>query len=441
MMEVDTISALSSGSGRAAISLIRLSGPKALEIGQSLCRTSVPFSPRQAQLFSLFDEKGPVDEVLVTYFKAPHSFTGEDVVEIACHGNPRIVEQILALCVSRGTREAEAGEFTRRALANGKLSLEEVESLDWILNSSSMEGVRWGLQSKMQNYGVEIQAFRDQIADLLSLVEAELDFPEEEVGSRSKEEWLLKLKDLEEELSLWLEAYEKHRSSLESRRLLLIGPPNSGKSSLYNRILGQDRAIVFDEPGTTRDLLEVEFYWKGQKFLMMDSAGLRDAPEKIESLGIQKAKKALESADLVLWLHEEAVEPSEGLRKLASRAQWEFLWTKSDLRHSDESREPWIEVSSHTGKGLEDLESAIFGKESARDLKPRVYISSERQAEAIRFAKNSLVEASDLVRAEASLDWTAQKLRESIEKLEPLMGNLDHRDILHRVLARFCIGK
>jgi tRNA modification GTPase len=445
MSVVDTISALSTAPGRSAIALIRLSGDKSRDIVQSLSAKALKFKHRMADYCVLRTDEGPLDEVVVTFFQASQSYTGEDLIEIACHGNPVIVEKILAECVSRGTRPAEPGEFTRRAHANGKLSLQQLESLDWVLNSRTLTGVSWGLKAKLQSFGLIVEAFRERLLDCLSLVEAELDFSENEVGERSQREWESQLTSLQNELNEWLETYEKHRFSLHAHRIVILGAPNSGKSSLFNALIGQDRAIVFDQPGTTRDLLEMNFVLEGQELSLVDTAGLRTGADPIESLGIQKAKEAVQAANTIIWMDESGKEASSELKALNSEATWIQIWSKADLAGpSEEQKEmplDWLRLSVQSGEGMESLRTRLFGQTVELSSDPSLFISSERQARALRQAGNLLNEAMSLLQSGGNLEWVAQKLRELSQELEGVLGSFSHQEVLHRILSRFCIGK
>ncbi|TVQ79168.1 MAG: tRNA uridine-5-carboxymethylaminomethyl(34) synthesis GTPase MnmE [Bradymonadales bacterium] len=442
MSSQDCIVALASGRAVAALSLIRASGEGIFEIFKSMLQSEVQLEPNHSQFCRLYSQGEPIDEVVATYFKAPKSFTGEDMIEISCHGNPLIVERIIEEFVSRGTRIAEAGEFSRRAYKNNKMSLWDLEALDLLMSSSQVEGVRWAIRSKLEASGLRLQDFRNRLSEVLSQVEAELDFPEHEVDQGTRDGLTKAIEAMALELESWAISFEKSRSHFFSPKVAILGPPNVGKSSLFNCLLGQERAIVYNLAGTTRDLLEAQLRLGGLDLCLVDTAGLRESSDPLERLGMQKSLEVLKAADLVLWLSDQAEPAPQSYRELAKDSKWLFLATKSDLRAREQRKEAWIYISSQTGEGIEKLKKELLSWQKGRpDFEGSLHLSSDRQCQLVREAQSLLSEALDLAAGSAELEWLAQKLREANQRLEPLIGKIGHEEILGRILSRFCIGK
>ncbi len=433
------ICALSTPHGRAALALIRVSGPECLVLAESLgCKDLKDRSPK---LSILKTNSGKLlDEAVVTFFKGPNTFTGEDVLEISCHGNPVIVEEILAYIVSRETRLAEPGEFTRRALANQKISLDRVEALDRILNSSHSMGVRLALQSKLQGLGRHSNTLRQQILDLLVGLQSQLDFSDVEVGDLTKEGLLRGLNTAIDELESWISAYRSNRHLLQKRSVCLVGPPNSGKSSLFNALVGSEKAIVFDQPGTTRDFLEHEIDLGGASLIAIDTAGIRENPEPIESLGIERTLGVMAVADLLVWISEAEGVP-EHLKAKFGQKDWLFVQSKADVRPKGAE---WAElrVSSKTGEGLERLKKVLLppliGGEDAGEVPSLV---SDRQLRVCIEALEALKRAAHALEEGSFMDQVSQEVLEASAKLEELTGGTPNEAVISEIFARFCIGK
>jgi tRNA modification GTPase len=433
-----TICALSTPKGRSALAIIRISGPEARAIAEELggCRLPV----RSPQLAKLKSKSGELlDEALLTYFQAPNSFTGEDLVEIHCHGNPIIVEQIIAEIVSCETRLAEPGEFSQRALAHGKMSLSELESMDWILNARSQRAVRRGLEAKLGGLGIKLEEFRSELTELIADIEAQLDFPEHEVGELSIDELAARFQGAESRLEAWLKAFERDRRYLDKWTVVIAGAPNSGKSSLMNALLGTDKSIVFDQPGTTRDLVEAESRIQEAELFLVDSAGLRSSDDPIESIGIKKTHEAIQRADLVCWVSETAEEPSPDIRSLNPKARWLMLRSKADL--GGQSPRGWLETSVLEATGLDQLRSALSEMEDELPEAEAAPLSSRRQARVVEKARQSLSEARQKLLSGESLEWVAQSVLEASHHLEEILGEIPTEDLIRSILSRFCIGK
>ena len=436
---VDTICALSTPLGRAALALIRVSGPRVRNIAQILCRR--PLKPRQPSLQKLQNSEGQIlDEAVLTFFEAPHSYTGEDMLEISCHGNPVIVEQIIDCLVSRETRLAEPGEFTRRALANQKMGLHEVESLDLILNAPSKMGVRKALESKLGGISTQSNLLREKIFDLMVEMQSQLDFTEEDVGQLERERLAAALKEIEIGLSGWASSFKSSRGMLSSWLVALVGPPNSGKSTLFNALVGLNKAIVYDQPGTTRDYLEHELEMNGYAVRLVDTAGIRENPEEIERIGIEKSLEMMKAADLICWVSEGIPPPSELKDRFASK-NWLSVHSKADC-YPHENGKAGLRVSALSGQGMQDLKSAILPSAfRAGEGYEGVLLTSERQTLLVMEACELMRGAGDDLKGGGELDLVVEKVLQASKRLEEVTGGLPTEAVLRGIFARFCIGK
>ncbi len=442
----DTICALSTPRGRSALALIRVSGPNSKLIVEELVEKSLEV--RTPQVCILKDSKGNrLDEAVVTFFKGPSTFTGEDLVEISCHGNPVIVESLLREIVSRETcRFAEAGEFSMRALANGRMSLDQVEALDLILNAPTERGVSLAIDSKIKGLGPAVHEVYSKLLDLISLAQAQLDFSEDEVGKLEAESILKLTKQLSLSLNLWANAFENHKQIFDKWVVALAGPPNSGKSSLFNAILGLDKAIVFDQPGTTRDYLEHSFELGGRSVLLVDTAGLREATDPIEAIGIKRSLDALSRADTICWVDENGTRPSTAFINQYPGKNWLFVQSKADLkRNSEESFSGTIRTSVTTGLGIADLRKSLVMEMDSSVTEAgggeRVALTSRRQCEIVRQSVGHLDKAVEHLERGHFLDMVTEEFLMASQSLKRLIEPPTTEDVLGSIFSRFCIGK
>lgn len=435
---VDTICALSSAKGRAALALIRVSGPRALQVAKDLgvAKALKHASPR---LCTLKDGRQVLDEAVLTYYQSPKSFTGEDLLEISCHGNPVIVEQIIAKIVSCETRLAEAGEFTRRAIANEKMRLDQAEALNWVLNARTPKGVSHGFRAKLEGVGLEFEKTRAKFKELRADFEAQLDFNEHEVGQLELRQVQESVASLVDELDRWAQAYESNRHLLDQWAVALVGPPNSGKSSLFNALLGSDKSIVFDQPGTTRDLIEQSFRLEDSELVMIDSAGLRESRDPIEQIGVKKSREAMSKADLIVWVSDQAGPPPSELQSAFAHKKWILVASKSDL-DSARAYPGAISVSSKTGEGLMELKKLIQPSQSQQESEDPI-LSSDRQLGLVREAQAALKEASQRLESGEDLEWAAESVTRASQSIENIFGAIPTDDVIRNILSRFCIGK
>lgn len=421
----DTIYALSSGALPAAIAIVRLSGPQADEAAQRLAG-SLPES-RQAALRKIRAADGAIiDEALLLRFEAPHTATGEPLVELHLHGGRAVVARVLAeLALIPGLREAEPGEFTRRALLNGRIDLTEAEGLGELLGAETEWQRRAAIESAGGALRRLIEGWRDRLVLLAARAEAAIDY----VDDGETELDLTDLVEGAEELAFeWRKLLDQQRSELlsEGLRVVLAGPPNSGKSSLFNALVGSERAIVTPIPGTTRDLIEARLDLDGIPILLIDTAGLRDADDEVERIGIDRAARALSEADILLWLGASDDAPQHACRLM--------VHAKADLGSSAPAQS--IATSAVTGAGLGDLRQSIHKAASAILPPPSRAAFNRRQAAALTDAHDAIagLRAGDLL-------LTAEALRQALAALDRLSGRQGTEDILDAVFTRFCLGK
>jgi tRNA modification GTPase len=421
----DTIFAPSSGSPPAAIAVVRVSGPRAFAAIEQLAGRLPP--PRQAGLRTLRDETGEVlDEALILVFPGPGSATGEDCAELHCHGGRAVVAAVLAaLAAIPDLRAADPGEFTRRAFANGRIDLAQAEALGDLLLAETE------LQRRAAQAGVEgllsgqVAAWRGEVLALSAVVEAALDFSDDDDVDALPDEFFRRLEIIGEDIGAALERPRAERLR-EGVRVVLGGPPNSGKSSLFNALVGDGAAIVSPIEGTTRDVLERPVAFGGTPFVLVDTAGLREeGAGEIETIGVARAQAALERADIVLWLGEEGTGPPRAIEVQA----------RSDDPTAPTKRRPDHVVSAVTAEGLPALEADLVARASRLLPQPAVAAINARQA-------GLLAEAAQAI-AEGAADplLIAEDLRRARGAFDRLLGNAGIEDMLDTLFGRFCIGK
>jgi tRNA modification GTPase len=426
----DTIVALSSGPPPSGVAIIRISGPEAGTLVQSL---GVPLpEPRRLTLATLTLGDAVMDTGLVAWFPAPRSFTGEDCAELQVHGSPAVVRTLLrALTARPGSRLAEAGEFTRRAFENGKLDLTEVEGLGDLIAAETETQRQQAVARLAGGIAHQVEAWRAKLLDLRAEIEARLDFSDEGDVSPLPADFLLSVLALQMELGSALDGVSRGRIIREGLRVALAGPPNAGKSSLLNALAKSDVAIVTDEPGTTRDVREVALDLGGYLVILVDMAGLRATSSKAEAEGVRRARDEISRADLVLWLVAPDVEDTE------DEPDDSIVWripTKGDLNGSEPDT-----VSALTGAGIPALIDRLlaFAADAAGTGEPSI-LSRERDREALSQAFEALTARQGWLEHP---ELIAESLREASAALERLLGRMDAEAVLDRLFLSFCIGK
>jgi tRNA modification GTPase len=460
--EHDTIIAIATPPGRGALAVVRLSGAKAIEMGARLVRPW-PRRPRHAIHARVHDARGEdLDDVVALFFRAPASFTGEDALEITCHGGAVAPALVAAAFVSIGARPAEPGEFTRRAVLNGKLDLLQAEAIADIVEASTRASHRVALSQLDGGLSRRIQRLRDRIIELEALAAYDIDFPEEDNGPIPPQRIIQAADGVIAELDTLLATAPVGELVREGATVVIAGAPNAGKSSLFNALLGRRRAIVTDVPGTTRDALEAITEANGWPIRLIDTAGLRETSETIERLGIEVSREYLERADLVLACGENESQLRRAVEvvQAMSAAPVIPVHTKADLLNAilstfpvgadsarlkrGEGNEPLL-VSAETGEGLRELLSAIADSLSANAGSLQLdapILTRERQRLAIERARDELRLFRDIFAARAAPAVVAAvHLRDATRVLEDLIGSVDVEDVLDRLFSQFCVGK
>ncbi|MFL5481523.1 MAG: tRNA uridine-5-carboxymethylaminomethyl(34) synthesis GTPase MnmE [Gemmatimonadaceae bacterium] len=442
----DTIVAIASPPGRGAIAVIRLSGPNAFSIASKHVRNWQQ-QPRVAHLSAFFDGEKRLDEVLITAFPAPHSYTGEDIVEISTHGGYVVPTSVVATLTSSGARQATAGEFTRRAVLNGKLDLLQAEAIGDLIDANSRAMQDAALAQLDGGLSRRLTALRNQLLDLEALIAYDVDFPEEDDGPIPRDRIERAIKTVLEALRGLLATVPAGEIVRAGAIVVIAGPPNVGKSSLFNALLGKSRAIVTEIAGTTRDALEAVIDGGRWPLRLVDTAGLRDTTDRIERLGIEVSERYLSAAEVVLACAETPSDLDATVALVSPRTQATIipLLMKADLVSNGNQTSGTLSVSAESGFGLPRLLSQI---ESVVDehCGPRAagtpLLTTARHRHALELA---LSEISEFHRI-----WTGDKfpatiaavhLRTAITMLEELVGAVDVEDILDRVFSSFCVGK
>ena len=437
----DTIAAIATPPGEGAIAMVRISGPDAAPILARIFKSSVKTSAmRQATFGKIHDGDEVLDQVLVTAFQAPASFTGEDMAEITCHGGILLAARILETVLRSGARAANAGEFSQRAFFNGKIDLTRAEAIMDIIRARTAPALRAAALQLEGRLGKEIMALRDTVLEVVAHIEAWIDFPEEGIDPATGLHLLAKIKAVIERTERLISTADEGRVLREGIRVAIVGLPNAGKSSLLNRLLGMDRAIVSEVPGTTRDTIEESACLRGILFRLTDTAGLRETNDPIEQEGVARSGRAMESADLVLHIFDaSAMTPSAPLKDREI-----LVANKCDLLPSGSKKHTGaIAVSSLTGEGFDALIDAMTNANGSKHAGTGDSLAAinARHKTLLESAAISLRAAAELVQTNAPPELAAVELRSSLDALGRIAGATDTEDILGEIFSRFCIGK
>jgi len=446
MPRAETIAAVATAPGRAGIGVVRVSGPAVRAIIAGILGR-LP-KPRAATLCDFRDAMdGTIDRGLALFFPAPHSYTGEDVLELHGHGGPAVLQLVLRRCLDLGARPAQPGEFTRRAFLNDKLDLAQAESVADLIDASSEAAARGAMRSLAGEFSARIGHLVSALIELRALVEATLDFPDEEIDFLERGDAFKRLARLRAELGEVQRAAEQGRILREGARCVLIGQPNVGKSSLLNRLAGDEVAIVTEIPGTTRDPLRHELVIDGVPVHVIDTAGLRESEEPVEKIGIERAWREIYQADVALLV----VDVTRGmadadrtiLARLPEKVKNIFIFNKIDLSgESPSARElegrVEIRVSAKSGAGLELLRTHILQAIGWRPAEEAQFMARERHLRSLQQADAALARAAGQTKA---IEFFAEELRLAQQALGEITGQFSAEDLLGEIFSRFCIGK
>jgi len=442
--KADVIAALATPAGRGGIGVVRVSGGDLAVLARGLVG-GLP-RPRYARHTAFLDASGaPIDQGIALYFPAPHSFTGEHVLELQGHGGPAVMQALLARCLELGARLAEPGEFTYRAYANGKLDLAQAESVADLIDASSAEAARSALHSLSGEFSRRIQGMQARLTELRMRVEASLDFPEEEdVVEAEQVKVRAGIAETLQQLAGVLAAARQGALLRDGVQVALIGQPNVGKSSLMNALAGQEVAIVTDIAGTTRDALRQEIHIEGVGFHLVDTAGLRETADTVEQMGIARTWAALEKAGIALLLVDSQHGLGEQERAIIARLPQGItritVHNKTDLSGEHSRMEPGPEVwlSAKSGEGIDLLRAELLRTAGWQPAGEGGFMARQRHLDALARAESRLQAAQTLA---GRLELQAEELRLAQEALSEITGELTPDDLLGEIFSRFCIGK
>jgi tRNA modification GTPase len=446
----DTITAIATPSGAGAISIIRVSGPDSIEAADRIFKGKSRLSDSESHKIHYGEIAGKngstIDDVLISVFRNPHSYTGEDSVEISTHGNPLISKQIIELLLNQGVRLAEPGEFTKRAYLNNRIDLAQAEAVADIISSrtdASLRGARNQLDGLLSN---KVDEIRSSLINASSFVELELDFAEEDVEFINLDELDTRIKKIKSEIETLLKSYYFGRVIKDGVNVALVGKPNVGKSSLLNYILKESRAIVSHIPGTTRDIIREDVSIDGILFRLYDTAGIRISDDVIEKEGVLRSRQAVKDADIVLLISDVEQETNiDLLDEISSITEPDKIlkvMNKIDLRNEFEGNYD-VGISALTGEGIERLFQVMKEKAlgSSSYSEKNAVVSNSRHYDCLRKAKESLEKAEESISGKMSGEFIAVDLRKAADDLGEIIGIVTSDDILNNIFTKFCIGK
>ena len=448
MIPADTIVAIATPPGRGGIGIVRLSGPATRRIAESMLGKLPP--PRHATFANFLNAADrPIDRGLALFFPAPHSFTGEDVLELHGHGGPVILDMVLGRALELGARGARPGEFSERAFLNGKLDLAQAEAVADLIEAGSETAARSALRSLEGEFSRRVHALVEELTRLRLYVEAAIDFPEEEIDFLADERVLRELDVLENDIGQLFDSTRQGCLLHDGMTVVLAGPPNAGKSSLLNALAQSETAIVSPIPGTTRDVLRERIHIDGMPLHIVDTAGLRDARDAIESEGIRRAREQMERADRVLLVLDDTAagrRPPEVEKFLPPNLPCSVIRNKIDLSSraagiTNISGSVEIALSAKTGAGLDVLRQHLKESMGFQPVGEGTFIARRRHLDAIRRAQACLVQGKARLKELRAGELLAEELRLAQQALSEITGEFTPDDLLGRIFSSFCIGK
>lgn len=438
MEEFDTIIACSTPLTPSAIAIVRMSGSESLRIAREIFRPS-DITPRRAIFGSVVDGNDVIDTGILIYFEAPNSYTGEDVVELSIHGSPVVVDRVLKICIERGARPAERGEFTKRAYLNGKIDLAQAEAVAVLINAKTEKGAELAVKTLMGGLSKLVYNVEEDIKDVLAEVEASIDFPE--YVDVTDEDIRRKIFDVKRRVDELIARWDMNRAIFDGLRVSIVGKPNVGKSTLFNRLVGSERAIVTEIPGTTRDFIEAEVLIDGVPVILVDTAGIRKhTDEPVEKIGIERTKDCISRSDFVIAVFDASCEHDEDdneVLKALEGKNFIAVLNKSDLPRKS-SLDIEFSISAKTGEGVEKLRSLIV--ENFKTAQTDVVPITSRQASAFRRAAKSLEKALVFSKQSVFIGMSFE-LRDALDSLAEITGRKLSDEVIEAIFSKFCIGK
>jgi len=444
MPSPETIAAIATPPGIGGIGILRLSGPAALQIGEAI--SSSKLRKGRVQFRKLYDSDGEVlDHGVCLYFQAPHSFSGEDSVEIQAHGGPIILDMLLQRVCQLGARLARAGEFSERAFLNGKLDLTQAEAIADLIESGSRAATRAAMRSLEGRFSDQIHSLVEEIINLRAYIEAALDFAEEEIDFLQNTDISQRLQSCVDHLRKLLDQAEQGRTLQEGLSVSLAGIPNAGKSSLMNYLAGYEAAIVNEIEGTTRDVLREQLSLRGIPIRLNDTAGLRDSQDPIEQEGVRRAWEEIGKADVVIFLVDANRGFSAADQLILDRLHndsIQLVYSKCDLLADDQPRdETALYISTLSGEGIETLIQRITGESADYNQDNQAIMARRRHVDALIRARDSVEQALEVFVETRSGELMAEDLRDAQRQLNEITGEFSTEDLLGKIFSTFCIGK
>jgi tRNA modification GTPase len=443
----DTIAAISTPPGRGGIGIIRISGPDSRRVAAAILRSPPDWKPWTASLCELTDsEARTIDHVVVTFYAAPRSYTAEDVVEIACHGSPVVMRHALERICDSGARLAEPGEFTLRAYINGRIDLPQAEAIRDLIEATTLYQARIAAQQAEGSVSRRIQPVKEQMLELIALLEAGIDFAEDDISVATAEQILARLDPILRGAGELIASFAYGKLVHDGFTLAIVGRPNVGKSSLFNRLLEQDRAIVTEIPGTTRDLVSETAALEGIPVKFVDTAGIRVGDDVVENLGIERSYRAMADADLTLVVVDISAPLEAEDRALIQRAETQgrhvIVGNKCDLRVPKELHGS-VPVSALTGEGIAELRSAIINviAPHGRIEQDGGFITSLRHEQLLKESREALEQARHATIHSIPHEMLLLDLYAALRPIDAITGATTADDILNRIFSTFCIGK
>jgi len=455
-MLFDTIAAISTPRGEGGIGIIRISGDKSFEILDKIFNTKNPNRDLGFYKFNygfIHDNGKIIDEVMAVRMKAPKTYTCEDVVEINCHGGHLISEKVLELVLKNGARHAEQGEFTKRAFMNGRIDLSQAEAVMDIIQGKTEKSISLSLEQLRGDLRDKIGSFKKALLDVTAHVNVVLDYPEEGIDDPLPSNLRENLENVYAEADRLISSYDKGKKIKEGIKTVIAGKPNVGKSTLLNSLLKEERAIVTHIPGTTRDVIEEIINIKGIPLVLTDTAGIRKTEDIVENIGVEKSKKFIENADLVLLVLDASRELESEDRDVIEEIQNNnkktiVLLNKIDLERKIEldefGLENILEISAKDNIGIEDMEERIYSyivEEKVEDSSEKLIITNIRHKTALEKTKDAIRNIFETIDVGMPMDLISVDLKEALDSLSEITGEISSEDILDHVFGNFCVGK
>ena len=445
----NTICAISTPPGIGGVAIIRISGTKSIPICNQVLNKSILDLEGYSVLFCSFEDNHQlIDDVVVTVFRGPKSFTGEDVVEISCHGSNFIQQKIIECLISKGCSMAAPGEFSQRAFLNGKMDLSQTEAIADLIHSKSKAAHQTALKQLKGGVSNELKTLREKLIHFASLVELELDFSEEDVEFADRKELYVLINDLSEHVENLIESFKLGNAIKNGIQTVIIGRPNAGKSTLLNGLLNEQRAIVSSTPGTTRDTIEEVLNINGIDFRFIDTAGIRETIDNIEKMGVERAIRKIESSSLIIYVYDASKEKAEQVKKdlktfNTSNLPILTIANKADLLPSDSTLDAkHLKLSAINSTDCQKVKDKIYQLSGLNDLNlESTIITNARHVEALQKAHADLLKVKEGMDSNVTGDFLAMDIRQVLHHLGSITGEISSDDLLGNIFANFCIGK